>query len=230
MANFQTNSQRRWLNSFNFSPLVAGRSLQFLGWLSFGWFALTQPASAHHAMGNQLPTNAWEGFLSGLAHPVIGLDHLAFVIAIGLLSAQYGRGVWLPACFLLAALAGTGLHVLSMTLPLAELAIALSVILIGMILGLGKHLPTLALAALMAGAGLFHGYAYGESIVGAEPTPLIAYLLGFTVIQYGIARLALTIAQRGFEVKTGQTTPHVQYFGYIAFGIGLAALATAIGA
>lgn len=230
MANCQTHSQQRGWNSFDCFLCAGSRSLQFLGWLSFGWFALMQPASAHHAMGDQLPGNAWEGFLSGLAHPVIGLDHLAFVIAIGLLSAQSVGGAVLPACFLLAALAGTGLHVLSVTLPLAELAIALSVILIGIVLGLGRCLPKLALAGLMAGAGLFHGYAYGESIVGAEPAPLIAYLLGFTAIQSGIALLALTVARRGFRVKTGQTTPNVQYFGYIAFGIGLAALATAIGA
>jgi urease accessory protein len=36
-------------------------------------------------------------------------------------------------------------------------------------------------------AGVFHGYAYGESIVGAETTPLSAYVIGFGVIQYLVA-------------------------------------------
>ncbi len=46
-------------------------------------------------------------------------------------------------------------------------------------------------------AGTAHGYAYGESIVGAEQTPFFAYLAGFTLVQllvvvagYALARLA----------------------------------------
>jgi len=31
-------------------------------------------------------------------------------------------------------------------------------------------------------AGIFHGYAYGESIIGARVAALVAYLIGFTVI------------------------------------------------
>ena len=44
-----------------------------------------------------------------------------------------------------------------------------------------------ALLGLFALAGLLHGYALGESIVGAEPAPLAAYLIGLAVIQSGIA-------------------------------------------
>src|SRR5262249_61127194 len=43
------------------------------------------PASAHHLMGGKLPGNAWEGFLSGLGHPIIGPDHFAFVVGVGLI-------------------------------------------------------------------------------------------------------------------------------------------------
>jgi urease accessory protein len=35
-------------------------------------------------------------------------------------------------------------------------------------------------------AGAVHGYAYGESIVGAETQPLAAYIVGFAMIQYGL--------------------------------------------
>ena len=45
--------------------------------------------------------------------------------------------------------------------------------------------------------GLAHGYAYGEAIVGAEPTPIFAYLIGLTAVQgavvlagYALARMA----------------------------------------
>lgn len=39
-------------------------------------FALARPALAHHAMGNTTPNTFAEGLVSGLAHPIIGLDHL----------------------------------------------------------------------------------------------------------------------------------------------------------
>jgi urease accessory protein len=41
-------------------------------------------------------------------------------------------------------------------------------------------------------AGLFHGHAYGEAIFGAEATPVVAYLAGFGLTQYGIAIVAGT--------------------------------------
>ena len=42
----------------------------------------TASASAHHVMGGKTPTTFVDGFLSGLGHPVIGPDHLAFLLAI----------------------------------------------------------------------------------------------------------------------------------------------------
>jgi hypothetical protein len=68
-----------------------------LGVLTLGAMLLATPASAHHAMGGATPSNLWEGLLSGLAHPVIGLDHLAFVIAAGLIAAVHRRGPSFPS-------------------------------------------------------------------------------------------------------------------------------------
>ena len=45
------------------------------------------PVLAHHPNGGETPSNFIQGFLSGLGHPVIGIDHLVFVVAIGLLAA-----------------------------------------------------------------------------------------------------------------------------------------------
>ena len=35
------------------------------------------PAYAHHPMGGVTPSSFGEGLLSGIGHPIIGLDHLA---------------------------------------------------------------------------------------------------------------------------------------------------------
>lgn len=202
--------------------------VQLMAWLGFAWLAIAKPAAAHHAMGNLLPANFWEGFLSGLAHPVIGLDHLAFVVVIGFIAAQYGRGALLPAAFLLTALVGTSVHVMQFDLPATELAVSLSVILFGAILGFGKRVNFSGLVILAALAGLFHGYAYGESIIGAETTPLIAYLIGFTLIQYLIAMLAVKIAQASLQTGAERATAWMRYCGYAACAIGVVFLSTAL--
>jgi hypothetical protein len=56
----------------------------------------TAGASAHHPMGGTTPQTLWHGLLSGFGHPVIGLDHLAFVVAMGLLATPLARGALMP--------------------------------------------------------------------------------------------------------------------------------------
>ncbi|NES98223.1 MAG: urease accessory protein UreJ, partial [Desertifilum sp. SIO1I2] len=92
------------------------------------------PAYAHHPTGAQVSRNFLDGFLSGLGHPIIGLDHLLFAIATGLLAATVARGYWIPIAFILAALLGTGLHLLGVDLPILEIAIAVSVLGVGILL------------------------------------------------------------------------------------------------
>ncbi|MBD2429165.1 HupE/UreJ family protein [Phormidium sp. FACHB-1136] len=186
---------------------------------------LTAPALAHHPTGNQTPSTFIAGFLSGLGHPVIGLDHLAFVIAVGLLAATRVKGVTLPIAFVIAALFGTGIHLAEISLPWAEFWISASVLAIGLLIALGSQIPTLALAVLAGFAGIFHGYAYGESIIGATTAPLMAYLLGFTTIQLVIALGAFWIGRRGLEFKTateGQPSSHLRKAGWAIGGMGLA--------
>lgn len=152
------------------------------------FLAAIQPALAHHAMGGTLPGSTAQGFLSGIAHPVIGIDHLAFVLALGLLAAvQRAAGYLIPLAFVPATVAGAALHVAQVSLPFAELAVAISVLAVGLALFLQARDAKLWLSAFASVAGVFHGFAYGESIVGAETTPLFAYLAGFSLIQLAIA-------------------------------------------
>lgn len=180
-----------------------------------------QQALAHHAVGGRTPSNFFEGFLSGLAHPLIGLDHFAFVVAIGLLAAGQARGAFIPAGFVLTALAGTGIHLLSLDFPAAEMAVALSVITVGAMLVMPNRLSWLVLAVLVAIAGLFHGYAYGESIVGAQMTPLVAYLLGFTLIQYVVALVAQAIGNVLIQRTANKALPLMQFAGFAICAIGV---------
>lgn len=153
--------------------------------------AAAAPAAAHHMIGGALPATFAEGLLSGLGHPIIGHDHLLAILAVGALASLFTRGVLLPVAFVAAALVGVGLHVGLVDLPAAELLIAVSLVVLGaLLLAPPAAVPAPALVALFALAGIVHGYAFGESIVGAEPAPLVAYLLGLGMVQTGIALLA----------------------------------------
>ena len=148
---------------------------------------LTTSALAHHPMGGATPATWSEGLLSGIGHPIIGVDHLAFVIAVGIAATLAGSRFLSPLAFVGATVVGTGLHLAAFNLPVVELMIALSLVVLGAVVFIGKKMPVAALAGIFAIAGLFHGFAYGEAIFGAEATPLVAYLAGFGLTQYAIA-------------------------------------------
>ncbi len=153
------------------------------------------PAFAHHPMGGATPSTLGEGLLSGLAHPVIGFDHLAFIVAVGIAAAFTPR-LWLsPLAFVASTLVGCFLLVGGIALPAVEFVVAASVFVVGACILSGRSIPSGVYAGLFAVAGLFHGWAYGVAIVGAEATPLVAYLAGFAAIQFAIA-IGVSLAVR----------------------------------
>ncbi len=195
---------------------------------SLGILSSSLEAQAHHPFGGQTPSNVLDGFLSGLGHPVIGIDHLAFVIAVGLVAAILRQGIWVPLAFVGTALLGTGIHLQSWDLPTPEFFISASVLVFGGLLAL-KQSPNLwfttGLAAL---AGLFHGYAYGEAIVGAEMTPLVSYLVGFSVIQLTIAALAYFCGKALNASATEGSIRPTRFAGFGIAGMGFAFLSSVL--
>lgn len=177
------------------------------------------PAHAHHVMGGATPGTFLQGFLSGLGHPIIGLDHLAFIAAMGLVVGAAGLNLAIPGLFVALSAVGVGLHVWGIVLPASEMIVAVSVLLIGILAAAGRAFPTALWIALFAIAGLFHGYTFGESIVGAESTPLAAYLLGLVVVQSALSIGIATVARR-----SAAHTISVRLAGSAIAGIGIALL------
>lgn len=186
------------------------------------------PALAHHPNGGEIPSNFVEGFLSGIGHPVVGIDHLVFVIAIGLLAALSSRlGMIIPTAFVVATALGTVIHLQSVDLPAAELVISASVLLMGILLAKEKQVNLGIIAALSAIAGIFHGYAYGESIIGAETAALGAYLLGFCSIQLGISAIAFYLGKRVIK-QPSKSAMLLRFAGFTICGIGFAFLSNIV--
>jgi urease accessory protein len=186
------------------------------------------PASAHHVMGGKTPSTLFEGLLSGLGHPVIGADHLAFLVAVGIVIGVGGLDLAFAALFVVAMAAGVALHVASLTLPGSELVVALSVLVAGVLVARGRALPTMAWAALFAAAGLFHGYAFGESIFGAEASPLGAYLVGLVIVQSAlVVGVALLVRRLGAGIASVGPRLAGAAIGGIGFAVLIAQLVPA---
>src|SRR6188768_2396366 len=101
-----------------------------LRWIAtaFTLLAVLVPATASaHATGDVA------GFVSGLEHPVSGIDHILAMIAVGLWGAQLGApAIWvLPVTFPMVMAFGGAMGVLGIGLPGVEIGIALSGIALG---------------------------------------------------------------------------------------------------
>lgn len=182
------------------------------------------PAFAHHPMGGSTPATLMEGVLSGIGHPMLGLDHLAFILAAGLLAAPRARGLVLPLAFVAGSFAGSLAHLAGIGLPGGEYLIAGSVIVMGALLASARRIEDAPFAALIGLAGLLHGHALAESIFGAEATPLVAYLSGLAVTEYAIAA-AVVLAWRLLAPVLGGLPRFSRFAGAGLAGLGAVFLA-----
>jgi urease accessory protein len=179
---------------------------------------LPLPAAAHHPMDGAMPQTLWQGFASGIGHPVSGLDHLAFLLAAGVLAAALPRNQAFRAIagFLAAGMAGLALHMAGIGIGMTEALVAASVLLAGLALLIAKRVSARALLLGFALAGLFHGHAFAEAVIGAEATPIIAYLAGLAVIQGGLMLGAVALAREASRARwlrpaMGATTSFVGF-------------------
>lgn len=183
----------------------------------------TAPAFAHHMMGGKMPSTFAQGFLSGIGHPVIGIDHLLFIIGVGLLAAFTHRKLLLPLAFIGGTWLGAALHLFGLNFAFAEVGIIASVLLMAVAVIGNVRLSATLFAALVAFAGIFHGYAYAESIFGAEPGPLYAYLAGFAIIQFAIAFTAASIFELVQKRSGALATAGARVAGGAMVGVALVA-------
>lgn len=187
---------------------------------------IAQPAWAHHPMDGKLPQTFLQGLLSGFGHPVIGVDHLAAIVGIGILAALAGRSAAVVLAFSVSVIAGVGLHLSGIDLPASELFVGLTTLLIGALVILRQSMSAGRALLLFALAGLVHGYALGESIVGAEASPLVAYLLGLLIMQTAIG-VVVYAAVRSLARWPARTTGLTVVGVLVALAGGIATAAAA---
>ena len=114
---------------------------------------------------------AWQGLLSGIGHPLLGPDHLLFLLALGFVGLQR------PLHWVLPPLAvGLGGSVLSQFIPLPDAAAPEAEALVSLSLAVeGLIALSMAPAAWLLPLFGLHGLLLGSTIVRAKPTPLLSY-------------------------------------------------------
>jgi urease accessory protein len=165
------NGRTMFFRIFRYCPLaVAG-------------LILASPVSAHEQAG------VGGGLVSGLLHPLTGIDHLIAMVAVGLWGAQLGApAIWiLPITFPIVMALGGVLGVLRIALPMPEVVIALSALVLGIVIVMRLRLPFIVAAAIVAVFAVFHGHAHGLELPGSA-SPL-AYGVGF-VTSTGLLHLS----------------------------------------
>ena len=144
-------------------------------------------ALAHSAIGAH-----GAPFASGVAHPLLGPDHLLTMVAVGLLAAMTGgRTVWAyPATFVGAMLIGGVLGVEGAALPIIEPTILASVVVLGAAIAFALRPPLPLACALIALFGIAHGYAHG---LEGPALGGFVYAAGFLVSTLALHGLGLAL-------------------------------------
>jgi urease accessory protein len=121
------------------------------------------------------------GFLSGLSHPVSGLDHVLAMIAVGLWGAQLGApAIWLlPVAFPMMMAFGGLLGLLGIPLGGVEIGIAVSSVVLGALILGEVRMPLIGALLVVAFFAVFHGHAHGTELAPGQNAML--YSLGFVM-------------------------------------------------
>lgn len=187
-------------------------------------FSTASSAWAHHPLGGTPMETVGDGVLSGLAHPVLGFDHLAFVVAVGLCAIRCGSPARAPGAYIGAMLLGCAMMPLGISLPGKEAWIAASLVVLGGVVLAKPNISSKAAMALFALFGLFHGSALGDGLAGAEfgagSGVIFGYLAGLGVVQYLVARGAAAAIERLFSSNEAPDLS-LRLSGAMVAGIGI---------
>ena len=154
-----------------------------LSWSAALLLLAASPVYAHPLHG------AVGGLGGGLLHPLLGIDHLLAMLAVGVWAAQLGgSALWkVPLAFVCTLLLGAGIGLVGISLPMIEPMVAASVVVLGLAISVRANLPPWLASLLVAAIALFHGHAHISALpVGAS---VLGYVAGFaltTVLLHGI--------------------------------------------
>jgi len=194
-------------------PTSWWRPLALAGLLALASSLLLAPAAqAHHLMLlMHLKATPLTVFLSGLAHPIFGPDHLLFLLALSLVGLQQ-RARWMLG-LLATGLAGSCLGLIFPGLPAAEALVSFTLVVVAMVL-VGRWDRRLLLPAFT-----LHGYVLSASVLGWTSSPLVSYLFGLLIGQGALLLLGLVVLRHASTALLPSTR---KAMALILLGLGMA--------
>jgi len=143
--------------------------------------SLFVPFAAAHTLGAH-----GANFISGVGHPLTGLDHILAMIAVGLWAAQLGgRAYWsVPLAFVGMMTLGAAMSTAGLSLPAVESGIAASVLILGLLIAFSARLPILLGMVLVGVFAVFHGHSHGTELPQAASA--VSYGLGMLLTTIGL--------------------------------------------
>jgi urease accessory protein len=159
------------------------------------------------------------GFIQGLKHPILGLDHLLAMLCVGMISSKIGKqAIWqVPACFVFVMAIGCVIGFFGASFGIIEPMIALSILTFGVLLIIPFKLNTLATLITVALFAFVHGYAHGKEM------PLFVlpeiYILGFMTATTLIHILGVGIGEIINRIPYSTVTYKITGTGLIGTGL-----------
>lgn len=163
------------------------------------------------------------GLLSGFLHPLLGVEHLVAMLAVGVVSAQIGgRAVWtVPLTFMAVMTVGSIIGIAGLTLPFVDYGIVASVIVLGIAILASKSMPEFVAIILVGIFALFHGYAHGTELPGLSQSLelMLAYIAGFLIATAGLHVIGALIGMTA--VRNDRGTILLRFSGALIAVMGI---------
>ena len=169
--------------------------------------ALSTGASAH--MGTDLHSHG--SFMTGLLHPLGGMDHLLAMLAVGVWSAVSARRagpalLWGPLAFANMLVLGALLGLQGMGGAVVEPMVAASVLALGLLVLTRQGMNAAASMVLVGGFAVFHGLAHGAELAATGDAVAAVAGMFVTTIALHLSGVALGWSLRAANVWATRAT------------------------
>ncbi len=118
------------------------------------------------------------GFMSGLAHPISGLDHILAMIGVGMVAFYAQKVVPTFVAFVLAMMFAAVAGYSGVALVGVEEGILISIAVVFALIGFASKLSINFIVSIIAFFGMFHGFAHGAEFTTGN---FVAYMSGFVL-------------------------------------------------
>jgi len=176
---------------------------------------LISPALAHTGV------NTANDFYEGILHPLLGLDHLLVLFAVGLWAGlQNNKAAWLfPVGFLIAMSLGALISQWLVAPLLAEVLVLVSVLVLGIVIYCQVVCVLPVAMVFVAVFALAHGYVHALEMNAA--TSALGYSLGFLLTTAILQALGVWLGQALVNARAERLA---RGFGAICTLVGLGLL------